>query len=98
LIFTPGAIRDFIRFPLVYFFFFGLILLLVSGDKRFIIFYMMILFAIIVTAVFYTNERLRMVLDPTFIVLAGFGLSRQIMLLKRARDEGVIKIVAPYSA
>jgi 4-amino-4-deoxy-L-arabinose transferase-like glycosyltransferase len=92
LVFTPGAIRDLLRFPLVYLFFFGLILMLVSGDKRFLIFYMFILFAIFITLPFYTSERLRMVLDPTFIIVASFGLSQQISLINKARQNNQLAL------
>ena len=82
LIFTPGAVRNLLRFPLVYCFFFGLILLLASGDERFLVFYMLMLYAVFSTLVFYTGERLRMSIDPTFIMIASYGLFEQIELVK----------------
>jgi 4-amino-4-deoxy-L-arabinose transferase-like glycosyltransferase len=85
LIFTPGSIRNLARAPVLYCFCFGLVLLLSSGDKRFLILYMFILYAVGSTLVFYMNERLRMVIDPTFIMIASYGLSEQIKLVKRKR-------------
>jgi hypothetical protein len=83
LIFTDGDIRDFLRLPLLYGFLLGLSLVLVSRDKRFLIFYMLMLFAVLLTLTFYTSERLRMFLDPVFIVIASYGLSEQFKLVKQ---------------
>ena len=85
LIFTPGAIRNLVRSPVLYCFCFGLVLLLSSGDKRFLILYVFMFYAVSSTLVFYMNERLRMVIDPTFIMIASYGLSEQIELVKRKR-------------
>lgn len=85
LVFTPGPIRNFMRFPVLYCFFFGLILLIASGDKRFLILSMLILYAVFSTLIFYTFERLRMVIDPAFIVIASYGLSEQVKLVKQKR-------------
>jgi 4-amino-4-deoxy-L-arabinose transferase-like glycosyltransferase len=87
LIFTLGAVRDLLRFPLVYCFFFGLILLLVSGDRRFGVFYLLLLSAVFITLLFYTSERLRMGIEPTFIVIASYGLTEQIKLIKRRANK-----------
>jgi 4-amino-4-deoxy-L-arabinose transferase-like glycosyltransferase len=90
LIFTPGAVRDLLRFPLVYCFFFGLILLLVSGDRRFVVFYLLLLYAVIITLLFYMNERLRMSIEPTLIVIASYGLTEQIKLVKQRVNKNYI--------
>jgi hypothetical protein len=82
LIFTNGTVRNLLRFPLVYLFFFGLILLLVSGNKRFVVFYMLLLYVFLSTLLFYTNERLRMVMDPTLIIIASYGLIQQVKLIE----------------
>lgn len=87
LIFTPGAVRDLLRFPLVYCFFLGLILLLVSGDRRFVVFYLLLLSAVFVTLLFYTSERLRMGIEPTFIVIASYGLIEQIKFVKQRTNK-----------
>jgi 4-amino-4-deoxy-L-arabinose transferase-like glycosyltransferase len=87
LIFTPGAVRDLLRFPLVYCFFLGLILLLVSGDRRFVVFYLLLLSAVCITLLFYTSERLRMGIEPTFIVIASYGLIEQIKFVKQRTNK-----------
>jgi 4-amino-4-deoxy-L-arabinose transferase-like glycosyltransferase len=96
LIFTPGALRNLVRFPLVYCFFFGLILLLVSGDRRYAIFYMLILYSVSITLMFYTSERIRMGVDLAVIVIASYGIVEQIKFVRqRANKNGLLPNKTP---
>jgi 4-amino-4-deoxy-L-arabinose transferase-like glycosyltransferase len=96
LIFTPGAVRNLVRFPLVYCFFFGLILLLVSGDRRYAILYMLMLYAVFITLIFYTSERIRMGVDLALIVIASYGIVEQIKFVRqRANKNGLLPNKTP---
>jgi 4-amino-4-deoxy-L-arabinose transferase-like glycosyltransferase len=86
LVFSDGAIRNLFRFPFLYSFVFGLTLLLASENKRpFLIFYTLIVFSIFSTLVFYTNERLRLFIDPAFIIISTYGVFEQIRIIKEFR-------------
>ena len=74
--------QNLLRLPLIYCFFFGLFLLGASGDKRFVIIYILLLYALCSTLIFYPNERFRLVSDPTIVVIACYGFSEQIGLIK----------------
>jgi hypothetical protein len=89
LIFAGGAVRNLFRFPLLYSFVFGLIILLLASksERPLLILYMLIAFSVLTTLVFYTNPRLRMSVDPAFIIILSYGLIEQIRMIDLSRKN-----------
>ena len=54
--------------------------------------YMLLIFSFLSTLAFYTNERLRMYVDPTFILIASYGLSELFRLIKHVKEHKLYSV------
>jgi hypothetical protein len=62
-------------------------LLASKSERPLLILYMLIAFSVLTTLVFYTNPRLRMSVDPAFIIILSYGLIEQIRMIDLSRKN-----------